>query len=126
MRVPMACRITNDNERHEMKNHNRMYSAALSILGVFAALSSGLLLFLAGASVGGTVDTHLPNWSLPWIAIVNFAYAVAIIVTLCARRFRPETGRTLTRILNWALLPALPGGTAVGFYGLLRADRDGN
>ena len=101
-----------------------MYSVALAILGVFAVLSSGLLLFLAGASAGGTVNTHLPDWSLPWIAIVNFAYAVAIIVTLCARRFRPETGRTLTRILNWALLPALPGGTVVGFYGLLRADRN--
>jgi hypothetical protein len=107
-----------------MKNHNRMYSTALAVLAVLAALSSGLLLFLAGASVGGTVDTHLPEWSLPWVAVINFAYAVAIIVTLCARRFRPETGRVLTRVLNWALLPALPGGTVVGLYGLLRADRE--
>lgn len=107
------------------KNHNRIYSAALGVLGVLAILSSGLLLFLAGASVGGAeVNTHIPKWSLPWVALINFAYAVAIIVTLCARRFRPEMGRVLTRILNWALLPALPGGTAVGLYGLLRADRE--
>jgi hypothetical protein len=106
-----------------MKNHNRIYSAALAVLGVMAALGSGLLLFLAGAATGGAVHTHLPDWSLPWVGIINFAYAVAIIITLCARQFRPETGRVLTRILNWALLLAVPGGTVVGLYGLLRADR---
>lgn len=106
-----------------MKNHNRIYTGALAVLGAMAVLGSGLLLFLAGASTAGTVHTHLPDWSLPWVAIINFAYAVAILITLCARRFRPETGRVLTRILNWALLPAVPGGTVVGLYGLLRADR---
>ena len=54
-------------------NHNRTYAAALTVLGVFAALSSGVLLFLAGASTGGAVDTHLPVWSLPWVAIINFS-----------------------------------------------------
>jgi hypothetical protein len=107
-----------------MKNHDRRYSAALAVLGVFAVLSSGLLLFLSGASVGGALDTHLPEWSLPWVATISLAYALAIIITLCARWFRPETGRKLTRVLNWALLPALPGGTAVGLYGLLVADRE--
>jgi uncharacterized membrane protein YedE/YeeE len=107
-----------------MKNHNRIYSTALAVLGVLAMLSSGLLLFLAGVSTGGAaVNTHLPEWSLTWVAIINFAYAIAIMVTLCARHFRPETGRALTRILNWALLPALPGGTIVGLYGLLLANR---
>jgi len=107
-----------------MKNHNRTYSAALAVLGVFASLSSGLLLFLAGVSTAGVVDTHLPDWSLPWVAIINFAYAIAIIVTLCARRLKPEAGRVLTRALNWALLPAVPGGTVVGLYGLFRADKE--
>jgi hypothetical protein len=106
-----------------MKNHNQTYSAALAVLAVISLLSSGLLLFLAAASAGGTVNRHLPAWSLPWVAIINFAYVIAIVVTLCARRFRPETGRTYSRILNWALLPALPGGTVVGLYGLLKADR---
>jgi hypothetical protein len=112
------------NEGKNMINHNRTYSAALAVLGVLAIVSSGLLLFLAGASAGGAVDSHLPEWSLPWVALINFAYAIAIIVTLCARRFRPETGRVLTRLLNWALLPALPGGTVVGIYGLLSADKE--
>jgi hypothetical protein len=107
-----------------MKDHNRTYSAALALLAVLATLSSGLLLFLAGAADGGSVDTHLPEWALLWVAVINFAYAVAIIITLCARRFKPEMGRGLTRVLNWTLLPALPGGTIVGLYGLFMADRE--
>ena len=106
-----------------MINHNRTYSAVLTTLGAMAVLSSGLLLYLAGAAAGGAIDAHLPDWSLPWVAIVNFVYAVGIVVTLCARRFKPDAGRRLTRILNWALLPALPGGTLVGIYGLLRVDK---
>ena len=48
-----------------------------------------------------------------------------IIITLSARQLKPDAGRRLTRLLNWALLPALPGGTVVGLYGLLRADKSG-
>ncbi len=107
-----------------MINHNRMYSAALATLAVVAALSSGLLLFLAGASAGGAVGIHLPDWSFPWVAGINFTYTIAIVVVLCARWFNREEGRRLTRLLNWALLPALPGGTVVGIYGLWRVDRD--
>lgn len=106
-----------------MINHNKMYSGALATVGAMAALSAGLLLFLAGASMSGSVGAHLPDASLPWIAVINFAYAIAIVVVLCARQFRPESGSRLTRLLNWALLPALPGGTVVGIYGLLKADR---
>jgi hypothetical protein len=106
-----------------MRNHNRIYLAALAILGTSAIFNAGLLLFLSGASTAGAVNTHLPDWSLPWIALINLVYALAIIITLCARWFSPESGRALTRILNWALLPALPGGTVVGLYGLWKADR---
>ena len=106
-----------------MINHNRTYSVVLAALAAVAALSCGLLLFLSGVSAGGALHTHLPDWSLPWVAVINFAYAVAITITLCARYFEPETGRHLTRILNWGLLPALPGGTMVGIYGLLRLDK---
>jgi hypothetical protein len=83
-----------------MLNHHRLYSIMLSTLAVVFAFSSGLLLFLADASAGGGVRTHLPEGSLPWVALINFAYAVAIIVTLCARRFNPESGRRLTRLLR--------------------------
>ena len=106
-----------------MKNHNRTYLAALFVLAGFATFSSSLLLYLTGVSAGGTVETILPAWSLPWAAIINGAYAIAIIVTLCARQLSPKTGRAWSRVLNWALLPALPGGTIVGLYGLLWADK---
>jgi len=108
-----------------MINHNKMYSAALAALGFIAICSSGLLLFLAGLSAGGSVHTHLPNASLPWVAAINFGYFVAILFVLCARAFKAESAERLTRFLNWALLPALPGGTVVGLYGLLRADKSG-
>lgn len=114
---------TEQDERIDMTNHNRAYVAVLASLAAMAVLSSGLLVFLAGAAAGGRLDTHLPDWSLTWVAVINFAYAMAIVVVLCARRFKPETGRRLTRLLNWALLPALPGGTIVGIYGLWRVDR---
>jgi hypothetical protein len=106
-----------------MINHNRIYSAGLAILAALAALSSGLLMFLSGAAAGGGHDTYLPEWTYPWVAMLNFAYVIAIVVVLCARRFKPKTSRRLTRFLNWALLPALPGGTLVGAYGLWRVDR---
>jgi Mn2+/Fe2+ NRAMP family transporter len=108
-----------------MINHNRIYSGLLATLAMMTALSSGLLLFLTGASAaGGALHTHLPDWALPWVAAINFIYAVTIVIVLCARRFKPESGRNLTRLLNWALLPALPGGTIVGLYGLLTVDKE--
>jgi hypothetical protein len=88
-----------------MINHNRIYSGALATLALLAAISSGLLLFLAGASAGGSLGISLPEWSLPWGAVINFTYAVAIPVVLCAWRFRLKSGRGLTRLLNWALCP---------------------
>lgn len=104
-------------------NHNRTYTAALAILAAIATVSSGLLLFLASTAASGSVETTIPAWALPWVAGINFAYVVAITVTLCVRSLKPSTGRKITRILNWALLPALPGGTVVGLYGLMIADK---
>jgi len=56
--------------------------------------------------------------------MINLAYTVAIIVVLCAQKFRPESGRRLTWFLNLALLPAIPGGTVVGVYGLCMAGKE--
>jgi hypothetical protein len=109
------------NTHNKILSHDRIYSIMLATLAAIAMISCGLLLFLAGASIAGS--THLPGWSWPWVALINFAYGLAIIVVLCARGFQPKSGRKLARILNWALLPALPGGTLVGIYGLCKADR---
>lgn len=107
-----------------MTNHNRAYTCLLGTLAAVAMLSAGLLLFLTGAASSGTINTHLPDWSLPWVALLNFAYALAMVIVLCTRRLKPDSGRKLTRLLNWALLPALPGGTILGLYGLWKVDRD--
>lgn len=108
-----------------MFKHNRIYAVLLAVLAVIAALSAGLLLFLAGASTAGSVEIHLPAWSLVWVAVINFAYTLAIIITLCSRRLKPAAGLRLTRLLNWTLLPAFPGGTLAGAYGLWRVDKEG-
>ena len=97
----------------------RAYTSAVIVLALLAATGAGLLFYLAGiASAGGDVRTSVPAWSLPLLGVAQFAYAFAIVAVLCARRLNPQVGRRLTRLLNWALLPALPGGTIVGLYGL--------
>jgi len=106
-----------------MINHNKIYSGALATLCILAATSAGLLLFLTGVSASGSTNTHLPDSSLPWVAAVNFGYFIAILVVLCARYFNAASAPRSTRLLNWALLPALPGGTIVGLYGLLKTDK---
>ncbi|HEV2434452.1 MAG TPA: hypothetical protein VG077_00480 [Verrucomicrobiae bacterium] len=107
-----------------MINHNRIYSATLVIFALFAVMGCCLTLFLDGLSKAGPMGLQVPDWSFRWLAALNFAYAVAIIVTLFVRQYRPELGRQLTLILNWALLPALPGGTIVGIYGLWKVDKE--
>ncbi|MGC9943735.1 MAG: hypothetical protein ABSE48_18060 [Verrucomicrobiota bacterium] len=106
--------------------HDRIYALLLASLALMAILCSGLLSCLAGAGAGSALHTRLPGWSLPWVAAVNSAYAIAIVVVLCARRFKPHSGRKLTRPLNWALLLALPAGTIVGLYGILSVDKEGS
>jgi hypothetical protein len=107
-----------------MPIHNRIYTTLLVVLAIMSVFSAGILLFLAGASTAGTIGTHLPDWSLPWVAVINAAYAGAIIATICSRQFNAEAARRLTRLLNWALLPAFPGGTVVGIYGLWNVDKE--
>ena len=108
-------------------NHNRIYLGLLGLLAFAAAASTCVLLFLAGAvSAGSVINSRIPDWSLEWVAAINFAYLLAILFVFSARWLKPDSGKKLTRILNWTLLPALPGGTIVGLYGLLAADRPRN
>ena len=104
-------------------NHDRVYTLALGVLGAFAATSAFVCQELSG-SVPGAVEINVPPRWLGYLALVNFVYTVAILVTLILRRLKPALGRSITRGLNWALLPALPGGTVVGLYGLYAVDKD--
>jgi hypothetical protein len=97
---------------------SRTYTLALA-LALLPATGAGLLLYLTGLiAAGGDVRTHVPAEVFPWLALTQVAYAVAIVIVLCARRINPPAGRRLSRAPNWALLPAVPGGTVVGLYGL--------
>lgn len=99
-------------------NHSRIYTMALATLAAFAAASAA---FLFSGILDGADSIRallLPAWEFPLIGIVNLAYALVITATLCIRVWRPERARVSTCVLNWLLLPAFPGGTAVGLYGL--------
>lgn len=65
----------------------------------------------------------LPVFLRPWAAALCLFYSLAAGLTLCARSLQPNTGRRLTRLLNLALLPVFPIGTAIGIYGLANVDR---
>ncbi len=103
-------------------DHNRMYSAVLAIFAVHNAIT-GIFLLDWQRAVGGPMG-RLSERSLPPISALCLAYAVALAATFLARWYRPAFGRRLTRILNWALLPALPCGTLLGLYGLWKVDRE--
>jgi hypothetical protein len=102
-------------------DHNRLYITFFAFSAVLTALNAAGLWYwhwTVGMPVG-----HLAARAVPWVAALNAAYCAAMVVTLWSRRYRPRLGRRLTRILNWALLPALVCGTALGLYGLLKVDR---
>jgi hypothetical protein len=40
-----------------------------------------------------------------------------------ARRKDHKLGERLSRVLNWLMLAALPGGTVIGLYGLFFVDK---
>ena len=65
----------------------------------------------------------LPVFLRPWAAALCLFYSLAAGLVLCARILHPYTGRRLTRLLNLALLPVFPIGTAIGIYGLASVDR---
>jgi hypothetical protein len=109
-----------------MINHNRVYTIILAALAVYLAIpAAGMILFLASPTHPSTVDLgiHLPDWSIPLVLAAHILYLGGILLTLLARRVRPECGRWLSRMLNWALIPALPGGPLIGIYGLCKVDK---
>ena len=48
---------------------------------------------------------------------------VATVMTAWLRRVEPAAGKRVSRVLNYALLPAAPFGTALGIYGLTKVDK---
>ncbi len=107
-----------------MMNHNRVYTAALAVFAVYNMLivACGVALWrIVGGQGWNEPMGHFPAWSIPWLFWITCAYTILIVWTLFARRYRPELGRQLSRVLNWLLLPVIPGGTVIGLYGMWAA-----
>jgi hypothetical protein len=108
-------------------NHERLYSTLLIVLALSMTVSIplGLVVYFLRQKAGVASTTwKFPDWVLPWNATICAGYLVAILVTAWLRRYEPAAGRRMTRILNYLLLPALPFGTILGMYGLMKVDKD--
>lgn len=101
-------------------NHDRLYCIIVAFVAPLTiATAAGLIYWRR--KVGGPLG-HLSEPALPWFAAANLVYGVAMLATICARRYLPGLGRRLTRLLNWALLPAVPIGTIISLYGFWKVD----
>jgi hypothetical protein len=107
-----------------LMNHNRLYNTICIILLLYTVIGVALLVALMGLPPDARPPMQVPDWSLPYLAVINGCYLVAVIVTLLFRLVRPPIGKRLTKAMNLLLLIAPPFGTALGIYGLWKVDRN--
>jgi hypothetical protein len=100
-----------------VSKHDQIYNSLLMVLGFMFFMSAGTML-----TTLGTVGAE-SRWVFRMTAFVAGCYVVAVITTLAVRFFAPSYRRTVTRAMNIVLLLHFPLGTALGIYGLLKADR---
>ena len=109
---------------HGMFNHNRLYNIFVALLAVYCLSSFSFVLLLMGMPQDARPHTLVPEWSLPFLAIINGLYLLALTVTFTVRLTKPSIGNRITTIMNWLFLIAPPFGTALGAYGLWKVDRE--
>lgn len=105
-------------------NHNRLYNVLLGSFALFILGGMWPLLLLLQMPADVRPRMHLPDWSLPILAVVNAIYLVAMFGTLIARLAHPVIGKRLTTAMNVLFLIAPPVGTALGIYGLWKVDKN--
>jgi hypothetical protein len=108
-------------------SHDRLYSILLVVLAASTAMSVplGLVVYILRARQGVPAFAWaIPDWVAPWNAMICTGYLVLMVLTAWLRRTEPAAGRRVTRVLNFLLLPAIPFGTALGIYGLMKVDKD--
>lgn len=104
-------------------NHSRIYTVALATLAAFAGASAAILLSGIHEGPDSTRSSLFPAWALSLIGVANLTYALGITAALGTRTLLPKTAGVVTHVLNWLLLPAFPGGTVIGLYGLLIVEK---
>jgi hypothetical protein len=104
-----------------MNKHNRIYSILLIVLAFFYVIS---LITMASMIQSPAVKPE-SRWVFVMTARIEAAYLAAIVVTLILRGAAPAAGRIATKALNIIMLLLIPFGTALGIYGLMKVDREG-
>jgi len=107
-----------------MMNHNRIYNFLLGTLSLWVLGGMWPLLLLLQMPPDARPRMHLPDWSLPYLAVINMIYLVAMIVTLISRLAHPTIGKRLTTAMNMLFLIGPPFGTVLGIYGFWKVDKD--
>jgi hypothetical protein len=105
-------------------NHNRIYAATLWVFAVYNTIIivCGLYYWRVLGQTNEPIGRY-PGWALKWMFALTCVYTVLIVATLLARRKDHEAGERLSRVLNWLMLAAVPGGTLIGLYGLFFVDK---
>jgi hypothetical protein len=105
-----------------MSRHNRTYTVLLIALAFFYGLGIISLAFMS------RMPTLPPEsrFVFQMTAWINAALVAAMVLTLILRGAAPDAGRIATKALNIVLLIAIPFGTAVAIYGLMKVDKDGH
>jgi hypothetical protein len=106
-------------------NHNRIYTATLWVFAVYNAIiiTCGLYYWRVVGQTNEPMGRY-PVWALKWMFALTCVYTVLIVATLVARRKDHAIGERLSRVLNWLMLAAIPGGTVIGLYGLFFVDKE--
>src|SRR5690242_18711759 len=101
-----------------MKRHNRTYTVLLIALALFY----GLCIIDIAFTNRSPTPLERSRWVL--MAWINAALVAAMVMTLFLRGVAPRTGRIATKALNIVLLTAIPFGTVLGIYGLMKVDKE--
>ena len=104
-----------------MTKHNRIYTILLTVLAFLYVIS---LITMFSMSQSPTVRPE-SRWVFVMTGWIEAAYVAAMLVTLILRGTAPAAGRIATKALNIIMLILIPFGTALGIYGLMKGDKEG-
>jgi hypothetical protein len=104
--------------RSATTNHDHIYSTLLGVYAFFLLLGIVSLWFMLSLPTL-PAESH---FGFHLAIAINAFFLASVIVVLIIRRAFPARRRWPTLALNLILLLSIPLGTALGIYGLLKAD----